>query len=64
MAQTAEEVILPPPTSEPIAELPKYEDGIRCLARTGEGQVCSYVVRRWVQVMQQHCKKEHGWVNP
>src|ERR1700754_5008426 len=29
VAQTPEEVILPLPTSEPIAGLPKYQDGFR-----------------------------------
>ncbi|KAK1957242.1 hypothetical protein LY78DRAFT_621047, partial [Colletotrichum sublineola] len=46
----------PEPTTEPIPHIAAPQpDGIRCRA-------CPYVCRR-PQVIQRHCRAEHGWVN-
>ncbi|KAK1948837.1 hypothetical protein LY78DRAFT_622667, partial [Colletotrichum sublineola] len=46
----------PEPTTQPIPHIAAPQpDGIRCRA-------CPYVCRR-PQVIQRHCRAEHGWVN-
>ncbi|KAK4155073.1 hypothetical protein C8A00DRAFT_42226 [Chaetomidium leptoderma] len=46
----------PPPTVEPIPFITPLEtDGLRC-------DTCGYVTRR-LRWIQEHCRKDHGWVN-
>lgn len=62
LARRLEDVRYPPPSSARIEELPVYRDGIQCLGTQASGNSCEYICRSLYQ-MQQHCKKQHQWVN-
>ncbi|KAK1954583.1 hypothetical protein LY78DRAFT_730082 [Colletotrichum sublineola] len=47
---------LPEPTTSPIKYLaPPQSDGLKCIT-------CTFVCRR-LEVMQRHCRDDHGWKN-
>jgi len=62
-ANTEEEVVFPDPGNKPIHYLAIFKDGFKCIAPGQESASCRYI-RRTVQDMQKHCRKEHGWANP
>jgi superfamily II DNA helicase RecQ len=54
----------PPSTLSAIPELgePK-RDGLSCTFNSNNGQPCSFV-NRHEQLMREHCRDHHSWVNP
>lgn len=62
LARRHEDVVYPEATEAPVANLPVYFDGINCNWSDDTGKTCNYVCRT-IHVMQEHCKRHHGWVN-
>lgn len=63
IARIETDVIYPPTGQAPIDCLPLFFDGLKCLGKDAQGCDCTYVCRTKYS-MQEHCKREHGWINP
>ena len=57
-------LVVPPPSHPaiPVLQEPK-KDGIKYQFPGGQGSPCKYISRH-LQQIQEHCEKEHNWVNP
>jgi hypothetical protein len=62
LAKIHTDVTYPSPTEPPITSLPLFFDGLRCKGTDARGKRCTYVSRTLYR-MQEHCKKNHQWVN-
>ena len=62
LAEREEDVIYPDPTSDPVPHLPVWHNGFKCTAAKPDGSPCRYI-RRTLEDIQKHCRKEHGWKN-
>jgi uncharacterized C2H2 Zn-finger protein len=54
-ANTIDEVVFPEEYSPPVPHLYIYQDGLKCM-------FCGYINRN-LKHIQNHCYKEHKWVN-
>ena len=62
LAYVEADVIYPRPRNAPVRGVPIYYDGLACKGKDTEGRRCRYVCRT-TQGIQEHCRKQHGWVN-
>jgi hypothetical protein len=62
LAKIHADVIYPSPIDPPITSLPLFFDGLRCNKIDNQGDRCLYMSRAMYR-MQEHCKKDHQWVN-
>ena len=62
LAKIHADVVYPLPTEPPIPSIPVYFDGLRCDGTDIQGDRCQYICRT-IYRMQEHCKREHQWVN-
>ena len=62
-AASIKEVVFPKPHCQPVHHLAVFKDGLKCTALVAESASCGYI-RRTVQDIQKHCRKEHRWENP
>lgn len=62
LAQVGEDVIYPELSDAAVEGLPLYNDGLRCVSKDELGRPGQYVCRT-IRGIQEHCKREHGWVD-
>jgi superfamily II DNA helicase RecQ len=62
LAATADDIVYPSPTSEPIPYLSVMHGRLKCIAEGPDGLMCGRIFERTKHI-QGHCRDKHGWVN-